>query len=126
MLREGTGSELPRVSNKHTATRTRRRLETLTDGEIFSTERKYREGHGKEKGGRRPATEVFEVGGRVEWEEEKGGEEAGEGCKCGPATSGWRGTGRPTGGKGQMRVKGGQNRQEGGNGNGKGEIQESF
>lgn len=39
-----------------------------------------------------PATELCEVDGRVEWKEEKGVEEAGEGCKCGPVTSGWWGT----------------------------------
>lgn len=37
-------------------------------------------------------TELCEEDGRVEGEEEKGGVEAGEGCKCGPVTSGWRGT----------------------------------
>lgn len=36
-------------------------------------------------------TELCEEDGRVEGEEEEGGEEAGEGCKCDPVTSGWRG-----------------------------------
>lgn len=40
--------------------------------------------------GKRPVTELFEVDGRLEWEEEKGEEEAGEECKCGPVTTGWR------------------------------------
>ncbi len=37
-------------------------------------------------------TELCEEDGRVEGEEEEGGEEAGEGCKCGPVTNGWMGT----------------------------------
>lgn len=36
-------------------------------------------------------TELCEEDGRVEREEEEGEEEAGEGCKCGPVTNGWRG-----------------------------------
>lgn len=44
----------------------------------------------KEKRGG-PVTELCEEDGRVEGEEEEGGEEAGEGCKCDPVTSGWRG-----------------------------------
>lgn len=37
-------------------------------------------------------TELWEEDGRVGREEEEGGEEAGEGCKCDPVTSGCRGT----------------------------------
>lgn len=42
----------------------------------------------KEKCGR-PGTELCEEDGRVEGVEEEGREEAGEGCKCDPVTSGW-------------------------------------
>lgn len=58
--------------------------------------------------GERPAPELCEAAGRVEWEEEKGVEEACEGCKCGPVTSGWWGTWCPTGADvimGQTRLK---------------------
>lgn len=41
----------------------------------------------KEKG-KRPVTELCEVDERLEWEEEKGEEEAGEECTCGPVTTG--------------------------------------
>lgn len=37
-------------------------------------------------------TELCDEDGRIEGEEEEDGEEAGEGCKCGPVTSGWKGT----------------------------------